>query len=164
MLNSDMCLAYKKQSNGGFLSAKHASDCCGWMESEKLFDRRVLIEGESNAFCGTSVTESQDDDAERDHCCATQAGISSGGGDDNENDCDDEEDPKGPAIDAVMDFAASEENFITGYTQAWWLATENGVHAPTFSCLPSGTYNNANILLPSLNLLLLSSISLVLFF
>lgn len=55
MLNSDMCLAYVDRRTDGFLRASADFNCCGWTESEKLFDENVLIEGQNNAFCGVTI-------------------------------------------------------------------------------------------------------------
>jgi len=43
-----------------------------------------------------------------------------------EGDCDSSKWPKGPAFNAVIDFAESEKAWLRFYTMAWWTATENG--------------------------------------
>lgn len=130
MLNSDMCLAYKNIKERSYLAAASAGPCCGWTAREILFEKNVLVEGRQNAYCGITITENQG--GHREHCCLNQ-----GGEEDNRDDCDGKDKPEGPAIGAVMDFAASEEEFLDSYTKAWWLATENGVHEPTFDCKPA---------------------------
>lgn len=129
MLNSDMCLAYMNQRSDNFLSAASANSCCGWTDRNILFDKNVLISGQNNDFCGITISENRG--RQRGNCCRDQSGTQG-----EDQDCDDKDDPEGPAIDAVMEFAASESSFLDGYTQAWWLATENGVHEPTFDCKP----------------------------
>jgi len=47
MLNSDMCLAYDNDGRAGTLKSAD-SDCCGWIESRKLFNDGVLVSGAFN--------------------------------------------------------------------------------------------------------------------
>ena len=53
---------------------------------------------------------------------------------DYKSDCDIRDKPDGPAIEAILDYAADEDKFMEDFMEAWWLATENGVHPPEFEC------------------------------
>lgn len=50
-------------------------------------------------------------------CCKNDATI---------DDCDSSKWPKGEAFGAMLRFAGNEARWISTYTFAWWLATENG--------------------------------------
>ena len=47
-------------------------------------------------------------------------------GSDSTGDCDSANWPKGQAFTQVMAFAANQDKWLTSYTQAWKIATENG--------------------------------------
>ena len=149
MLNSDICLAYKD------LKASSRNTCCAWTNSRGLFPD-YFIEGERNSYCGTTVSSGSDRNFDSRAACCND--ISRSG------DCDNAATPNGPAYDAVRSFAFSEREFLDKFTKAWWLATENGVHTPTFSCLPSNfaeEERSQNLRITVLTLLLQSTFALL---
>lgn len=151
MLSSDLCLAYQHnsehdacvdeqmltegmtlgkankncrnlQKNGGFLNAKD-THCCAWTNTKALYNQRVLQKSVAGDYCGIDITEPMNFTAGRNQCCLLEnddADLQS------EGDCDSSKWPKGPAFNAVIDFAESEKAWLRFYTMAWWTATENG--------------------------------------
>ena len=88
--------------------------CCAWVQDNSLFDQGVLADGAENKYCGKVLT-SPDSEVSREDCCGTIP-----------NNCDDVEQPKGVAYDAVSSFAINESLFYQNFIEAWSIATTNG--------------------------------------
>merc|ERR1719454_2425947 len=142
MLDTDMCLAYasnleltycKKATSqcglctrifgdgraGPLMDIGH-KECCAWTNDNFIFKSGGIEEGESINMCGHEVSTPDGLPKIRSACCrAENKRISIG-------DCNDINNPKGPAFDDMMVFATNEQVWHTFFRQAWQIATNNG--------------------------------------
>lgn len=114
MLNTDMCLAYKDVT-------AEDSKCCAWMRFPTLKEHSVADTHEGTPIMCGFLNPFDNINIERDWCCGTNT----------PSDCvenlQSEAKPEGPAIDAVLDFAADEAVWLREFKLVWKLATEKGV-------------------------------------
>ena len=91
-----------------------------------MFKSGAFTEGQSNDFCGTTVTKKGAKHQRKD-CCSgiKEKGVPL-------NDCDSQGTPQGPAFKSIMAFAADEEEWLKNFHLAWKFATENGHPNLTF--------------------------------
>ena len=104
MLNTDLCLVFTE--NDEPISALH-HDCCTWLESSHPDD---LIFGLRN--CGNSRA-----------CCGSSRQFAPRNG---TIGCGNPHNPDGPAAEAVRDFHASENTWLSEFLPVWKKVTENG--------------------------------------
>eukprot|EP00438_Fugacium_kawagutii_P023359 Skav218622 [mRNA] locus=scaffold3208:159753:161471:- [translate_table: standard] len=107
MLNTDLCLVYSENGQGGGPVIATEHDCCAWLTSNTISG---AVANNGGVYCGGSPGG-----GERGRCCGNQA-----------NDCGDRNGPTGPAADAVLRFASDEEAWLQSFMAAWLIATENG--------------------------------------
>ena len=118
MLDTDICMVYTAPS--GTTSAA-SSACCAWLKQRPLQQWGALSVGDN--YCGATLTTellANNGRASEDLCCTL------GGTQKAFDDCDDAKDPQGPAFSHVVDFAASEDEWLEAYVAAWKMAQENG--------------------------------------
>ncbi|CAE7193579.1 APX5 [Symbiodinium sp. KB8] len=135
MLNTDMCLVYSEPGPDGGPVLADVHDCCGWLTAQTIAGAVASNGGE---YCGGQPPEPRQ---ERQRCCGPQQG-----------DCGRRDDPRGPAAQAVLNFAADETAWLEAFTRAWTKAVENGQTnlkslgdcsaAPTSSTFTSGSPSN----------------------
>lgn len=145
MLNTDLCLAYdnnfrhaecmdehddnnrrckKFQKLGSHIEAT-AGNCCAWTNANPLI-KRGIIKRDDKEICGHETTTNRRGRVNnmrfghiRDSCCVGEA-------EDSYGDCDSAAWPKGRYFRNVLDYAASEKNWLRMFSRAWIVATENG--------------------------------------
>ena len=109
MLNTDVCLVWTEGRQDTPVVAKD-ENCCAWLQSRIVGG--AAIDNNGGEFCGSRNARGRE---ERQNCCGN-----------NNDDCGDEDDPQGPAANAVLNFAADEGAWINTFVVAWGIATENG--------------------------------------
>eukprot|EP00434_Breviolum_minutum_P004822 symbB.v1.2.004251.t2/scaffold241.1/size254724/6 len=109
MLNTDVCLVWTEGPQDTPVVAKD-ENCCAWLQSRIVGG--AAIDNNGGEFCGSRNARGRE---ERQNCCGN-----------NNDDCGDEDDPQGPAANAVLNFAADEGAWINTFVVAWGIATENG--------------------------------------
>lgn len=75
----------------------------------------------SSDYCGVSLSQSNSFEAARTQCCVRENDEATSTGD-----CDSSKWPKGPAFNAIINFAEHENDWLKSFQSAWWIATENG--------------------------------------
>ena len=130
--NRKVCKQFEGQ--GSPVNAKKAH-CCAWYQLS-LLEKHDTLKDES--FCGLSKddvdtfkaqgeknemvdgVETDIEEVFREPCCVNENKDTSTG------DCDNFDGALGPAHEAMLSFASSNQKFYKGFLQAWKLATENG--------------------------------------
>lgn len=149
MLNTDLCMAYQGNADlaasecrgndcaefdetGTPLKAQDHT-CCAWIDPLTFYNMANDIYPRNRGFpqCGVSYNPrwfgrgrmqplpNQDFLSERESCCDGEDAASFG-------DCDKTtQNPKGPALDYLMDFVKSENNWLETFAEAWKIGTNN---------------------------------------
>jgi len=110
----------KHQRKGDWLFA-HNSSCCAWTAQSAIFSRKVFKVGQSNAYCGTTISQRGRKGSARNECCTNEAADMASTGD-----CDRAAWPKGVAFGKMLRWAGNEKEWLKDFRKAWWVATQNG--------------------------------------
>jgi hypothetical protein len=120
MLNTDMCLVYRDVF-------AESSNCCAWQRFRDLKNMNITESFNNNPiYCGGTGFNEASFGIERSWCCMRHTSDctprSAGGTGVN----GDSLVPRGPAAQAVHEFAANEDLWLGEFKSVWKLATETG--------------------------------------